>query len=68
MVWVFSAIHFPATGTRFFLMLISRAFRLALCDTSTNIRKRAQTIPVSGLYCYGIEKKSIQKLPHSHKC
>jgi len=57
MAWAFSVIHFPATGTRFFLMLISRA--------STNIRKRAQTIPVSGLYCYDIEKKSMQKLPYS---
>jgi hypothetical protein len=54
MVWAFSIIHFPAIGTRFFLMLISRA--------STNIRKRAQIIPVSGLVCYGIEKKSVQKI------
>lgn len=48
------ALHFPAAGTRFFLILISRA--------STKIRKRAQTMPASGLESYGIEKKIRLKI------
>lgn len=43
MVWAFSVIHFPATGTRFFILLIE-------IHEISNI-KRAQTIPVSGLDC-----------------
>jgi hypothetical protein len=41
MVSYLSAFHFPATETRFFLMLIEAL--------EINIRKRAQTISVSGL-------------------
>jgi hypothetical protein len=47
MAWVFSIIHFPATGTR----LVPK--------------NETQTIPVSGLDSYDIEKKSAQKLPNS---
>jgi hypothetical protein len=43
MVWAFSVIHFPATGTRFFILLIE-------IHEISNI-KRAQTIPVSVLDC-----------------
>ncbi len=41
MVSYLSVIHIPATETRFFLMLIEAL--------EINIRKRAQTISVSGL-------------------
>ncbi|MFY7739006.1 MAG: hypothetical protein ACOVQC_00700 [Flavobacterium sp.] len=41
MAWSLSIILIPAAGTRFFIMLPSRA--------SGNIIKRAQTIPASGL-------------------
>jgi len=49
MAWSLSANPFPAAGTRFFIMLPSRAFRQAQYKTSGNIIKRAQTIPASGL-------------------